>query len=108
MHEVIVGNDPRLREIRYDRVDVTDLIESDDGVPDRIVAYKAKASHLAPRPPDDAVILDTYARAVEEGFDRLGPGQLETYRATTGPYPVKTVDAALVLDRIPPGNPRAW
>jgi hypothetical protein len=53
------------------------------------------------------VILRTYAEAVEMGFEALGPGELEHYRATT-PYPVDRVDAELVLDRIPEGNPRAW
>jgi hypothetical protein len=53
------------------------------------------------------VILRTYAEAVELGFEALGPGELELYRATT-PYPVDRVEAALVIDRIPEGNPRAW
>jgi cation transport regulator ChaC len=97
-----------IREIRYDRVDVTDLVEAEDPLPERIVTYKAKAKHFAPEPPDDAVILATYARAVEEGFDALGPGELDQYRATTGPYPVERVEATLVIDHIPVGNPRAW
>ena len=95
-----------IREIRYDRVDVTGSVEG-DGLPGRIVTYKAKAFHFAPEPPDDAVILSTYADAVELGFDALGPGELEHYRATT-PYPVERVAAELVIDRIPEGNPRAW
>jgi hypothetical protein len=96
-----------IREIRYDRVEVTGLVDG-DGLPDRIVTYKAKQFHFKPEPPDDAVILATYARAVEEGFEALGPGELERYRATTGPYPVERVDATLVKDAIPEGNPRAW
>jgi len=54
------------------------------------------------------VILATYAAAVERGFEALGPGELDHYLATTGPYPVDRVSAALVLDRIPDGNPREW
>jgi cation transport regulator ChaC len=96
-----------IREIRYDRVDVTELVAG-EGLPERIVTYTAKAHHFAPDPPDDAIILAAYARAVEEGFDALGPGHLDAYLATTGPYPVELLEAALVVDRIPDGNPRAW
>jgi cation transport regulator ChaC len=96
-----------VREIRYDRVEVTDLVEGDD-LPERIVTYTAKEFHFAPEPPEDAVILATYAEAVEKGFEALGPGQLEHYLATTGPYPVERVSATLIVDRIPEGNPRAW
>jgi Gamma-glutamyl cyclotransferase, AIG2-like len=95
-----------IREIRYDRVDVTGSVEG-EAVPQRIVTYKAKAFHFAPQPPADAVILRTYAEAVEQGFEALGTGELDHYRATT-PYPVERVDAELVIDRIPEGNPRAW
>ena len=38
----------------------------------------------------------------------MGEGELQAYLATTGPYPVERVEATLVLDRIPEGNPRAW
>jgi cation transport regulator ChaC len=96
-----------IREIRYDRVEVTDLVEG-DGLPERIVTYTAKEFHFKPEPPEDAVILATYARAVEEGFDALGPGELDHYLACTGPCPVERVEATLVIDRIPEGNPRAW
>jgi Gamma-glutamyl cyclotransferase, AIG2-like len=95
-----------IREIRYDRVDVTGSIEGDD-LPERIVTYTAKPFHFAPEAPDDAVILETYASAVELGFSTLGNGELEHYRVTT-PYPVERMDATLVVDRIPEGNPRAW
>jgi cation transport regulator ChaC len=96
-----------IREIRYDRVEVTDLVEGED-LPGRIVTYKAKEFHFAPEPPEDAVILATYAEAVEKGFEALGPGELEHYLATTGPYPVERVEATLIIDKIPEGNPRAW
>jgi hypothetical protein len=95
-----------IREIRYDRVDVTGSVEGED-LPVRIVTYKAKPFHFAPEPPEDSVILATYAAAVEEGFEELGPGELEHYLATT-PYPVERVEATLVIDKIPDGNPRAW
>jgi cation transport regulator ChaC len=96
-----------IREIRYDRVDVSDQVAG-EGLPERVVTYTAKDFHFAPEPPDDAVILATYAEAVETGFAALGPGELDRYRSTTGPYPVELVEAMLVIDRIPPGNPRAW
>ena len=53
------------------------------------------------------MILATYAAAVEEGFEALGSGELEHYLATT-PYPVERVEATLVIDKIPDGNPREW
>jgi hypothetical protein len=95
-----------IREIRYDRVDVSDSVEG-DGLPERIVTYRAKPFHFAPEPPDDSIILATYAAAVEMGFENLGPGELDHYRATT-PYPVDRHEATLVIDNIPDGNPRAW
>jgi len=96
-----------VREIRYDRVDVTDSIEGVE-LPEQIVTYTAKPYHFAPEPPEDAVILATYAAAVERGFEALGPDELDRYLATTGPYPVERVEATLVMDRIPDGNPRDW
>jgi cation transport regulator ChaC len=95
-----------IREIRYDRVDVTGLVDGED-LPDRIVTYTAKEFHFAPEPPEDSVILATYAAAVEDGFAGLGPGELDHYLATT-PYPVDRAEATLVVDHIPDGNPRAW
>ena len=95
-----------IREIRYDRMEVTGSIEG-EGLPERIVTYTAKEFHFAPEPPEDSVILATYAAAVEAGFEGLGEGQLRHYLATT-PYPVDRVAATLVIDRIPEGNPREW
>ena len=103
-----------IREIRYDRVDVTAAIALDSGGPgtehgfDRVIAYTAKPRHHHPTAPDDAVIVATYPAAVEAAFDALGPGQLDVFRATTAPPPAPFVDGALVRDEIPPGNPRAW
>jgi cation transport regulator ChaC len=96
-----------IREIRYDRVAVTELVEGED-LPERIITYTAKSDHFAPEPPEDAVILATYANAIEKAFETLGPAELERYLLTTGPYPVERVQATLVVDHIPDGNPRAW
>ncbi|HEY3192113.1 MAG TPA: gamma-glutamylcyclotransferase family protein [Solirubrobacterales bacterium] len=95
-----------IREIRYERVEVTGWVEGDD-LPERIVTYKAKPFHFAPEPPDDSIILATYAAAVEQGFENLGPAELDHYLATT-PYPVDRHEATLVIDKIPDGNPRDW
>jgi hypothetical protein len=97
-----------LRELRYDRVEVTDLIEADGRLPARVITYTAKARNLAPEPPPDTVVLATYAAAVESAFDALGHGELDRYLATTGPCPVERVAATLVKDQIPAGNPREW
>lgn len=95
------------REIRYDRVEVSGLVEG-EGLPERIVTYTAKQRHFRPEPPPDAFILASYAEAVESAFEMLGERELARYLATTGPYPVDRVEAMLVIDRIPEGNPRAW
>jgi hypothetical protein len=97
-----------IREIRYDRVEVTDMIVTDGPLPDAVIAYTAKEANYAPTPPQRTVILATYASAVESAFDALGPGELDRYRATTAPEPVERVAAALVRGLIPDGNPRDW
>ena len=38
----------------------------------------------------------------------LGAEQLELFRETTEAPPAEVVEARLVEDRIPPGNPRDW
>jgi hypothetical protein len=95
------------REIRYERVDVSDAIEADVAV-DRVVTYRARPEHRCDAPPPGAVVIGAYLEAVEAAFDALGPGELERFRTTTGPPPAEIVAATLVADRIPPGNPRRW
>ena len=97
-----------IREMRYDRVEVTEQIETDEESFDRVYTYAVKPENFAPQPPDGAVILGTYAMTVEQAFDELGDGELETFKATTGPHPVEVIDPVLVRDQIPPGNPRLW
>lgn len=99
-----------LREIRYDRHEVTGSIAAGADVPrfDRILTYVAKPDHLALEAPAGAVILRSYATAVESAFDNFGPGHREEYRRTTLPYPVELIDGSLIRDRIPLGNPREW
>jgi hypothetical protein len=95
------------RELRYRRVDVTGGVDREHGF-DRVLAYSVPPAHFAPTPPRGAVILASYLRAVESAFERLGQDQLLRFRRSTGPPPVEAVEANLVRDRIPPGNPRGW
>ena len=99
-----------LRELRYRRTDVSACVRtSTETSPfDAVFAYTARPEHHYPDPPADAIVIASYPRAVEAAFAALGPGELELYRETTAPPPVDTVDAVLVEDRIPPGNPRQW
>lgn len=94
-----------IREIRYDRTDVTDEAGSDF---DRVVTFIAKPENFAPTPPAGAVVLAAYVRAVEGAFGTLGADQLELFRETTGAIPVEVIEAVLVHDEIPQGNPRDW
>ena len=96
-----------VREIRYLRVDVTAAIASDARF-DTVYAYTARPEHHRPEPPPGAIIVASYPRTVEAAFDTLGQGELSLYRETTAPMPVEPVEATLIADRIPPGNPRAW
>jgi hypothetical protein len=96
-----------LREMRYDRIEVTAAIEP-AGDFTAVFAWTAKPPHFSPTPRQGAVILRTYLEAVEGAFAALGPAALESFRATTGPPPVEVIDATLVRDEIPPGNPRLW
>jgi hypothetical protein len=103
-----------LREMRYDRIDVTEAVRplqgEAAGLPefDVVIAYAAKAAHHAPDPPPGAIVIAPYVRTVEAAFGELGPAHLDLYRETTDPPPVEVVEATLVSDQIPAGNPRAW
>src|SRR5918996_2568951 len=88
-----------VREMRYNRIEVPALAGFD-----RVFTYRAKRAHLAPEPPPGAVVIGAYADQVEAAFAALGDEQLRLYHETTGPPPVEVIDAALVRDRIPPGN----
>jgi cation transport regulator ChaC len=94
-----------VREMRYDRVEVTGQLDAEF---DHVFTYRARREHFAPRPPPGAVIIASYAATVESAFDSLGNGQRRLYVETTEDPPVEVVEAELVRDRIPPGNPRDW
>ncbi|MDQ2935672.1 MAG: hypothetical protein M3R49_11995 [Chloroflexota bacterium] len=95
------------RELRYDRVDVSGRVTGGERF-DRIVTYTAKPEHFAAQPPDGAVAMAPYVRAIEAAFNALGDGQWELFLSTTGPPPVETIEPRLVRDEIPSGNPREW
>lgn len=96
----------RLRELRYDAVEVADAVSP--ALFDRVVAFRAKASNFAESPPSRAVILATYMDACEAAFEALVPGQLDAFRATTQTPPAPVISATLMRDEVPQGNPRAW
>jgi len=96
------------RELRYDRVEVSESVDERPAGVERVFAYTSKAERFAAEPPEWAVILAPYVRTVETAFAQLGADQLEAYRRTTEPPPVPVVEGVLVADSIPPGNPRAW
>ena len=73
-----------------------------------MLAYTARPAHHHPTAPRDAIVIGNYLRTVEAAFAALGPEQLDLFRATTVPPPVEVIDATLVRDEIPEGNPRAW
>lgn len=97
-----------VREMRYERFAVTEHVDLAANL-DEVFAYRARPEHHAPAPPDDAIVIASYASFVEAAFDALGPGQRDLYLRTTPRLPVRVVEADLVRDRaIPPGNPRDW
>lgn len=96
------------RELRYDRVEVWAELRSEATIPSPVYLYAAKPAHLALEAPPGSVVLRSYVTAVELAFEHLGRGELDAFRASTDPPPTEPVEAHLVRDRIPPGNPRSW
>jgi hypothetical protein len=98
-----------VRELRYDRIEVTgDVRAAGADVFDAVFTYTAKPENFAPHPPPRSVVLASYVRACEAAFEELGPDELVAFGRTTDPAPVPVVEARLVRDEIPEGNPRAW
>ena len=98
------------RELRYDRVDVTAAAIASAGTPafDRVHTFSAKPENLAPDGLSGAVVLRSYVAAVEAAFAELGQEDLDAYIASTEAPAADVVEARLVRDQIPPGNPREW
>jgi cation transport regulator ChaC len=107
--EISEGELERLdvRELRYDRVDVSGAVAGSAGF-DRVVSYTAKREHFTAEPPQGAVAMAPYVRAIEAAFNALGDGEWELFLSTTGLPPVEMIEPVLVRDEIPPGNPREW
>ena len=61
------------RELRYDRVDVTDQLEASERF-DRVWTFTAKPEHHASEPPRGAVILTTYAFVKQRRLHFTWPG----------------------------------
>jgi hypothetical protein len=96
-----------LREMRYERFAIGVVPTGVDC--DELYAYRAREQHFAPRPPEDTIVIASYADFVEAAFEALGGGERELYLETTGRPPVEVAEAVLVTDRsIPAGNPRTW
>jgi hypothetical protein len=96
------------REVRYDRVEVTEGVVADAAEFDRVYAFTAKEGHFTDETPAASIIIASYVEACEAAFNELGPGEWRTFLATTGEFAAPVVDARLVVDEIPAGNPRAW
>jgi cation transport regulator ChaC len=99
-----------LREMRYDRIDVTAevAVPSSGPAPARVIAYTAKPEHHAPVPPPDAVVIAEYVRTVHAAFTELGREHIACFHATTDEPPGEPAELTLVADSIPAGNPRRW
>jgi hypothetical protein len=96
-----------VRELRYNRIAVTEQVAARHSF-DLVFAYTARAEHFSPRPPDGAVAMAPYLRAIETAFGELGDEQWQVFLETTGLPPVEVIEPVLVRDEIPPGNPREW
>lgn len=95
------------RELRYDRVEVTADVRPRPGF-ERVYTYTAKPGHTVAEPPPGAVVVAAYVRLVESAFEEIGPEHGRLYRETTAPPRAEAIDAVLIRDRIPRGNPREW
>lgn len=90
------------RERHYDRVEVTDLVDTDDRLPgpepgDRVVTYRPRREAVEryeiARDAGTAAIEQRYWDLVEGAFAALGPDRLDRYRRTTPPpdVPVRPI-----------------
>ena len=96
-----------VREIRYERIDVTSAVTSGlEASPARAYTYVARPENFAASMPPGAVILASYERAVEDAFSTLG--ELDRFRASTAGCAAERIEPVLVTGTIPPGNPTGW
>jgi len=98
-----------VRELRYERVEVTADVRSDGADRfDAVFTYEARPENFSSQPPPRSVVLASYLRACEAAFEELGPDELVAFARSTPPAPAPVIEARLVRDEIPEGNPRAW
>lgn len=100
-----------LREMRYERRNVSADVRVNRADPPfgAVYTYTARPENHAESAPEGAVILRSYVAAVESAFEALGPSELARYHETTKiPAAIEVIDAELVHDAIPSGNPRTW
>jgi hypothetical protein len=94
------------RERNYERVDVTDLVGHAAGT---VWAYvgsaEGRARARAGRDGGSAVVSHEYRARVERGFARLGPREMERYRASTADAALPPL--ALTRTELPPARRRA-
>lgn len=98
------------RELRYVRADVTSSVRTESGLigASTVFTFRSRPDYRLSEPPPSAVIIAAYMRTVEAAFSELSPDGLEEFRRTTGTPLVPVVEAELVRDEIPEGNPRDW
>ena len=97
-----------LREMRYRRTDVSADVEVTSGAgADVVVAYTARPENFAPEPPEDAILIASYVRAVEAAFDGSRASWRSSGRRRMRPRWTSS-RRVLVEDEIPEGNPRDW
>jgi hypothetical protein len=93
------------RERNYERVDVTGLVAHAPGTVFAYVGSAAgRARAAAGREAGDAVVAGEYRRLVERAFARLGPREMERYRAGTADPGVPEAD--LRRTALPPARRR--
>jgi cation transport regulator ChaC len=109
LFELTSGELERLdvRELRYNRIAVTEFVAGPQPF-ESVFTYTARPEHFAPQPPQGAVAMAPYLRAVEAALRELGEDQWQLFLETTGLPPVEVIEPVLVRDEIPPGNPREW
>jgi hypothetical protein len=91
------------RERNYERVDVTPLVAHAAATVWAYIGSDAgRARAQAGRDAGSAVVAHEYCGLVERGFARLGPREMERYRATTAPPGVPVV--ALTREELPPSR----
>lgn len=91
-----------VREIRYRR----EALATESGL--SVITYVGNHHNTATVTPAGALILSTYLEVVEAGFEALGAGELDRFKATTGRPPVPVIAGRLVRHDGHPASPSQW